>query len=116
MIAQNYPQTRDPGEFKRIAAGVGVSALTAVMLILAFHPYNVWFLAFFALVPMPVAQHRILPRKWSGLASAIGVGGWLFVFLASMFGGSPAARVIQIVVLVIIVVQVFTLPGVRRFP
>ena len=115
MPAQNNPQTKDPGEFRRIAAGLGVSTLTAVMLILAFHPYNVWFLAFFALIPMLIAQHRILPRKWSGLAPAIGVGGWLFVFLASMFGGSPAARVIQIVVLVIIVVQVFTLPGVRRF-
>lgn len=115
MTVQNYPQAKDPGEFRRIAAGLGVSTLTAVMLILAFHPYNVWFLAFFALLPMLIAQHRILPRKWSGLAPAIGVGGWLFVFLASMFGGSPAARVIQIVVLVIIVVQVFTLPGVRRF-
>ncbi len=115
MTAQNYPQTKDPSEFRRIAAGLGVSALTAVMLILAFHPYNVWFLAFIALLPMLIAQHRILPRKWSGLAPAIGIGGWLFVFLASMFGGSPAARVIQIVVLVIIMVQVFTLPGVRRF-
>lgn len=115
MTAQNTPQNKNPGEITRIAAGIGVSALTAVMLILAFHPYNVWYLAFIALVPMLIAQHRILPRKWSGLASAIGVGGWLFVFLASMFGGSPAVRVIQIVVLVIIVIQLFTLPGVRRF-
>lgn len=115
MTAQNTTQTKTPSTIARIAAGVGVSALTAVTLILAFHPYNVWFLAFFALVPMLIAQHRILPRKWSGLAPATGVGGWLFVFLASMFGGSPAVRVIQIVVLVIIVIQLFTLPGVRRF-
>jgi apolipoprotein N-acyltransferase len=32
-----------------------------------------------------------------------------------MFSGNPAARVIQIVVAVIIIVQVFTSPGVRRF-
>lgn len=102
-------------EFTRITAGLGVSALTAVMLILAFHPYNVWFLAFFALVPMLIAQHHILPRKWAGLAPAIGIGGWLFVFLTAMFGGNPAGQVIQIVVVVIIIVQVFTVPGVRRF-
>lgn len=30
-----------PNKVTRIAAGIGVSALTAVMLILAFHPYNV---------------------------------------------------------------------------
>jgi len=96
-------------------SGIGVSMLTALMLILAFHPYDVWFLAFFSLVPMLIAQHRILPRKWSGLAPAVGIGGWLFVFLTSMFGGNSAAYVIQIVVVVIIIVQVFTVPGVRRF-
>jgi apolipoprotein N-acyltransferase len=115
MNAQNSSQNKAPGELMRIAAGIGVSALTAVMLILAFHPYNVWFLAFFAFVPMLVAQHRILPRKWSGLASAIGVGGWLLVFLGSMFGGSSAALVIYIVVLAIVVAQMFTIPGVQRF-
>ena len=103
------------GKLARVAAGVGVSALTAVMLILAFHPYSNWPLAFFALVPMLVAQHRVLPVRWSGLAPAVGIGGWLFVFLTEMFRGNPAALVIQIVVLVIVVVQVFTVPGLRRF-
>lgn len=107
--------SRVPGQFVRIAAGIAISALTAVMLTLAFHPYNVWFLSFLALVPMLLAQYWILPEKWSGLAPAVGIGGWLFVFLTAMFGGNPAAQVIQIVVLVIIVVQVFTVPGVRRF-
>jgi apolipoprotein N-acyltransferase len=64
----NDSGNKAPHKFTRIAAGIGVSALTAVMLILAFHPYNVWFLAFFAFVPVLIAQHRILPRKWSGLA------------------------------------------------
>jgi len=35
MTAQNTPQNKTPGEITRIAAGIGVSALTAVMLILA---------------------------------------------------------------------------------
>lgn len=100
---------------RQITGGVAVSALTAVMLILAFHPYNLWFLSFIALVPMVIAQHFIFPVKWSGLASAIGIGGWLFVFLGAMFGGNSAGRVIQGVVVVIILIQIFTVPGVRRF-
>lgn len=115
MANVNIPQYKSFSRWMRIASGIGVSALTALMMILAFHPYNAWFLAFFALVPMLVAQYRILPGKWSGLAPAAGIGGWLFVFLTSMFGGNPAALVIQIVVVVIIIIQVFTSPGVRRF-
>jgi apolipoprotein N-acyltransferase len=99
----------------RFVLGIFLSALSALMLILAFHPYNVWFLAFFALIPMRLAEQRLLPVKWSGLAAAIGVGGWLFVFLGRMFGSSGAGQVIQIVVAVIIVIQVFAVPSTRRF-
>ncbi|MBN2002270.1 MAG: carbon-nitrogen hydrolase family protein [Anaerolineae bacterium] len=113
MAATSTPANR----FVRIVIGVAVSALTAVMLILAFHPHSVWALAFFALAPMLVAQQRILPRAWSGLASAVGVGGWLLVFLTGMFGNSTAGMVvvIQIVVVVIIIIQLFTTPEVRSF-
>lgn len=109
------PSDSTSGNLSCITAGIAVSLPTTGMLILAFHPYNVWFLAFVALVPMLVAQHRILPRKWSGLAPAVGIGGWLFVFLTKMFGDSNAGRVIQVVVLVIIILQVVTVPGIRRF-
>ncbi len=103
------------GTVLRFINGILVSTLTAVMLILAFHPYNLWFLAFVALVPMLIAQHLILPLKWSGLAPAVGIGGWLFVFLTYMFGSHPTGRVIQGIVLLIIVIQVLTIPGLRRF-
>lgn len=99
----------------RFAFGIGASLLTTVMLVLAFHPYNFWFLAFFALVPMLIAQHRFFPTKWAGLANGLGIGGWLLIFLTAMFEGNPAGQIIQIVVLVIIVAQMFTVPGVRRF-
>ncbi|MCK5793463.1 MAG: carbon-nitrogen hydrolase family protein [Anaerolineales bacterium] len=115
MATLNTASCRASNTFDRIFAGIAVSSLTAVMLILAFHPYSVWLLALIALVPMLIAQHLILPPKWSGLAVAIGIGGWLFVFLTAMFRGSPAGLVIQIVVLVIIIVQMFTTPGVSRF-
>ncbi len=95
--------------------GIGLSLLSALLLILAFHPYNQWYLAFFALIPMRLAEYRFFPLKWAGLGSAIGVGGWLFVFLSRMFGNSGAGQVIQIVVAVIIVIQVFATPGTRRF-
>ena len=85
------------------------------MLILAFHPYSVWPLAVFALVPMLTAQHLILPPKWSGLAVATGIGGWLYVFLEAMFRGSPAGLAIQVVVLAIVILQMFTTPGLVRF-
>lgn len=117
MTSAKADQSTGMNEGLRIAIGVAVSALTAGMLILAFHPHNVWFLAFFALVPMLIAQHRLLPPRWSGLANAVGVGGWLFVFLTAMFGGSTAGMVvvIQVVVVAIIVMELFTVPGVVRF-
>ncbi|MGW8315298.1 MAG: nitrilase-related carbon-nitrogen hydrolase [Bacteroidales bacterium] len=99
----------------RFATGLLSSLLSAAMLVLAFHPYNQWYFAFIALVPMLVAEHLLLPVKWSGLAPAIGIGGWLFVFLGYMFGTNPTGRVIQVVVLVIIIIQVITTPGIRRF-
>jgi apolipoprotein N-acyltransferase len=99
----------------RFITGILISFMTSGMLVMAFHPYNLWFFAFVALVPMLVAQHLLLPVRWAGLAPAIGIGGWLFVFLGYMFGTNPTGRVIQIVVLVIIMIDVFTSPGVRRF-
>jgi len=96
-------------------AGIFLSLLSAGMLLLAFHPYNQWYLAFFALIPMRLAEYRFFPRKWAGLGSGIGVGVWLAVFLGRMFGFSGPALVIEIVVLAIVLVQVFTIPATRQF-
>lgn len=100
---------------RRIFIGVGLSLVTSVMLIFSFHPYNVWFLAFISFIPMLLAQYLIFPPKLSGLADVIGIGGWLIVFLGGMFGGSPAAVVIYIVILVIMAIQFFTAPGSYQF-
>lgn len=99
----------------RFITGLGLSGLSATMLVLAFHPYNIWFLAFVALVPLQIAQHLVLPERWSGLAPAVGIGGWLLVFLSYMFGSNPAGRLIQAIVLLVIVIQVVTFPAQRRF-
>lgn len=118
----NMNMTQDAGtknkntpQYGLILSGMVVSAFTAVMLILAFHPHNQWYFSFIALVPMLYAQHKILPVKWSGLASATGIGGWLFIFLTEMFAGNPAGRVIQIIVIVIILIDFFAVPGIVKF-
>ena len=117
MNTESNPSPKPQASTLAVRFGLGIllSALSALMLILAFHPYNQWYLALIALVPMRFAEYRLFPVKWSGLGSAIGVGGWLFVFLSRMFGNSGAGQVIQIVVAVIIVIQVFATPGTRRF-
>ncbi len=100
---------------KRVITGIVLSALSGAMLILSFHPYNQWYLAFIALIPMLISQHRIFPEKASGLAQGIGVGGWLFVFLTGMFAGNSGGIVIEIIVAVIVFIQLFTVPAVITF-
>lgn len=70
----------------RMGIGVAMGALSALLLIFAFQPYSIWPLAFVAFVPMVVAAHRIVPRKWAGVPTAIGIGMWLLVFLSRLFG------------------------------
>ena len=70
----------------RFALGVALSALSGVMLLLAFPPYGLWPLAWFALVPALLAQYRLLPARWTSLAPAIYAAVWLGPFLARLFG------------------------------
>ena len=70
----------------RILIGVGLGLTSAVMLILAFPPYNVWPLIFVAYMPMLLADYRVLPHRFAGLGSGIGIGGWLLVYLSMIFG------------------------------
>jgi apolipoprotein N-acyltransferase len=59
---------------------------SGLLLLLAFPPYGLWPLAWFALVPALLAQYRILPAKWTSLAVAIYAAVWLGPFLARLFG------------------------------
>lgn len=99
----------------QFVVGIFLSLLSAAMLLLAFHPYNQWYLAFFALIPMRLAEYRFFPPKWAGLGSALGIGAWLAIFLGRMFGFGGPALVIEIVVLIIVLIQAFTIPATRRF-
>jgi len=72
----------------RTLIAVLLSALSGLLLFLAFPPYDLWPLMWVAFIPMIVAQYRIIPRKISALAPAITVGGWLGGYLYPIFAGS----------------------------
>ena len=40
-------------------------------------PFTLWPLIWFGFVPVVVAQHRVLPERWSGIAMGVGVGAYL---------------------------------------
>lgn len=62
--------------FSRFAAGAVLSVLSAGLAALATPPFPVWPLILLAFVPMIVAQHRVLPPRWSALAPGITLGFW----------------------------------------
>jgi len=70
----------------RFALGVGLSAMSGIMLLLAFPPYGFWPLIWVGFVPYLFAQHRLLPLKWSSLAIAIAMLLWLGPYLARLMG------------------------------
>lgn len=72
----------------RTLLGVLLAALSAGMMTLAFPPFNLWFLAWFAMVPALVAQFRVLPPRLSPLGAAVFNGGWLWGYLGPVFAGS----------------------------
>jgi apolipoprotein N-acyltransferase len=70
---------------RRFLLGCALSALSGLLLTLSFPPHDLWWLVWLALVPMVVAQYRVLPAAWSALAPAIGVGGFLAVYFGGFF-------------------------------
>jgi apolipoprotein N-acyltransferase len=61
----------------RILVGFGLALLGAGLWTLAMPPFTAWPLIWFGFVPVVVAQHRVLPARWSGLGMGVGVGGYL---------------------------------------
>jgi apolipoprotein N-acyltransferase len=69
------------GELVTFVAALALSVLSPLCLVWALPPTGAWPLVFVALVPMLVAQHRLLRPELAGLAPAITVG--LLVVLLS---------------------------------
>ncbi len=63
-----------PRTSTRLAGGVAVAVSGGLGLVAAFPPIGAWPLVFVAFVPIALAQHRVLPLSWSGLAPVIGIG------------------------------------------
>jgi apolipoprotein N-acyltransferase len=70
----------------QFALGIVLSALSGVMLLLAFPPYGWWPLMWIACVPYRFAQYRLMPQKWSSVAETVAILVWLGPFMARMFG------------------------------
>lgn len=58
----------------RIVSGAALAAVGGLGLVAAFPPVGAWPLIFVAFVPIALAQHRILPAAWAGLAPVVGIG------------------------------------------
>ncbi len=87
----------------RFVLGVILSILTGGLLLLAFPPYGLWFLAWFAFVPAIFAQYRLLPRKQSSLAPALYLLVWLGPYLARLFGNTAGPFFTYLGVLIAII-------------
>ncbi len=70
----------------RYALGIALSVISGLMILFAFPPYGAWPLIWFAFIPYRFAQHRLLPRKWSGLAAGLAMLFFLGPYLARLFG------------------------------
>lgn len=74
--------------WQRVLLGLALSALSAGLLILAFPPFNLWFLVWLSFVPFILAQYRIMPPKMASVSSAAFNGLWLWGYLGPVFGGT----------------------------
>ncbi|MBN2556214.1 MAG: hypothetical protein JXA97_09790 [Anaerolineales bacterium] len=75
----------------RLIIGVGLSAVSALMLTAAMPPRGWWPLAMLGFVPFILAQYRILPRRFSSLGSAIAIGGLIGLYIMEAFLMLPGA-------------------------
>ncbi len=99
----------------RVGMSVALGLLSAVLLIFAFQPYNIWPLAFICFIPMTIAAQRIMPRRWAGLPTAIGAGVWLAVLLTAIFGFNLNAWFFLAIALVVALINLVSEPGSRLF-
>ena len=97
----------------RLGLGILLAITSALLLMLAFPPYNLGWFIWVAFIPMLIAQYRVLPPRLTGLAPAIAISGWLGVFLIPIFGGKRL--LITLLPLTIATVILFTDKHKRAF-
>lgn len=75
----------------RMVGGVVVALASGTMLFFSWTKFGgLWWLTSVALVPMYIAQYRILPRRWSGLAVGLAYGGYVLAGFLHMSSLIPA--------------------------
>lgn len=99
--------------WQRVLLGLIFAALSAGLLILAFPPFNLWFLVWFCFVPYILAQYRIMPPKMSSVASAVFNGLWLWGYLGPVFGGT--GNFMAYLPLIVAGISLLADSGARRF-
>src|SRR3954453_17968386 len=85
---------RGHGRLGRTLAAIGLAVVSGLALVAALRPYNAWPLLFVALVPMAVAQYRLLPRRLAWLAPGLTA----IVYWAGLIGGAMADLSVAMVV------------------
>lgn len=77
--------------FIRLLAGQALAVLSAVLIVLSMPPYGIWPLALVGLLPMLLAQYRILPRRLSSLGTAVTISGIVALYIMDAFLELPNA-------------------------
>ena len=99
----------------RIIIGVVLSAMTTLMLIFAFPSANIWIFGFICMVPMLIAEYRVLPKRWAFLGRIIGIDVWVFWLVTMLFGIKKETWFIQMVPVLTAVLSYFTVVSIREF-
>src|SRR4051794_9389084 len=80
----------------RVVAGLLLALCTPLLVQLATPPFEIWPLIFVAFVPMVIAQHHVLPRRLSGLAVGVGIGGSYAVYFSRGLADGQVGIVYQL--------------------
>jgi apolipoprotein N-acyltransferase len=72
--------------WKNYAIGFLLSALSGVLLLLSFPPYEIWWMAWIGFIPGIFAQFRMFPRKHSHFANTTYMLVWWGPYMFRLFG------------------------------
>src|SRR4051812_48608549 len=99
----------------RVVAGLLLALLTPVLVGLANPPFGLWPLIFVAFVPMVIAQHTVVPRRLSGLAVGVAIGGTWAVYFSWGLAEGGTALVYQLMPLYVVGIAAAIAWRSRRF-
>ena len=101
--------------YTRTILGLILSTISAGLLMLAFPPFNLWFLVWFSFIPYILAEHRVMPNKISSLAPAVFIGLFFTGYNWQLFQKWFGFEIFLVFFLVLSVFIFLILIGSRRF-